>query len=94
MERPDGPHSGNPHVREAVAAGEPQHLAWTREREDGGRGFGFTGGHYHSNWAREDLRKFILNALCWTVGMDVPEDGFESPTPSEEEMAANLDPKG
>ncbi len=93
MERPDGPHSGNPDVRKAVANGEPQHLAWASEREDGGRGFGFTGGHYHSNWAREDLRKFILNALCWTAGMDVPENGFDTPTPSEEDMAANLDPK-
>ena len=28
MERPDGPHSGNPAVREAVAKGLPQHVAW------------------------------------------------------------------
>src|SRR5207249_573069 len=25
-------------------------LAWAVERADGGRGFGFTGGHFHSNW--------------------------------------------
>ena len=38
LTRPDGPHSGNPHVRAAVAAGEPQHVAWAFERPVGGRG--------------------------------------------------------
>ena len=35
LERPDGPHSGNPHVRASVANGEPQHLGWCVERPDG-----------------------------------------------------------
>ena len=91
MEREDGPHSGNPAVREAVANKEPQHLAWCVEREDGGRGLGFTGGHFHEEWAHEDLRKFILNAIVWTAGLDVPEDGIATPTPTAEEMAANQD---
>ncbi|MEK7707855.1 MAG: ThuA domain-containing protein, partial [Verrucomicrobiota bacterium] len=43
MDRADGPHSGNPVVREAVKRGEPQHVAWAATRPDGGRGFGFTG---------------------------------------------------
>ncbi|WP_075087748.1 hypothetical protein [Verrucomicrobium spinosum] len=47
MKRPDGPHSGNPTVREEVANKKPQHVAWAAERDGGGRGFGFTGGHYH-----------------------------------------------
>ena len=51
MDRPDGPHEGNPAVREAVKRGEPQVMAWACERPDGGRGFGFTGGHFHRNWA-------------------------------------------
>ncbi len=41
LERPDGPHSGNPYVR--AEKGKPQHVAWAAERPDGGRGFGFTG---------------------------------------------------
>ncbi|TXH01385.1 MAG: hypothetical protein E6R05_05725, partial [Candidatus Moraniibacteriota bacterium] len=49
MQRADGPHSGNPHVRKEVAAGIPQHTAWAFERPDGGRSFGFTGGHFHWN---------------------------------------------
>src|SRR5690606_24381684 len=39
-ERPDGPHSNNPYVR--GRKGEPEIVAWARERENGGRGFGFT----------------------------------------------------
>jgi type 1 glutamine amidotransferase len=50
LSRPDGPHSGNPHVRKE--AGLPQHVAWASENESGGRGFGFTGGHDHWNWDR------------------------------------------
>jgi len=91
MSRPDGPHSGNPHVRKAVANKEPQHLAWAVERPDGGRGFGFTGGHYHAKWANEDLRKFILNAIVWTAGLAVPPAGVCTPTPTNEELEANLD---
>ena len=90
MERPDGPHSGNPTVRKAVANKEPQHLAWCVEREDGGRGLGFTGGHYHNNWANEDLRKFILNAIVWTAKIDVPEGGISTPTPTQQELDSYL----
>jgi len=25
-------------------------VGWVIERKDGGRGFGFTGGHFHTNW--------------------------------------------
>ncbi len=93
LTRPDGPHSGNPHVRKAVANGEEQHVAWAFDRPDGGRSFGFTGGHYHKSWQHDDVRKLVLNAICWTAKMDIPEEGIESPTPTDEEMEANLDDK-
>lgn len=89
LEREDGPHSGNPHVREAVKLGKPQHMAWAYERPDGGRGFGFTGGHFHKNWQDDDFRKLMLNAIAWTAKLEVPEGGLETTTPSEDEMAAN-----
>jgi type 1 glutamine amidotransferase len=90
LERPDGPHSGNPDVRKAAANKEPQHLAWCVERADGGRGFGFTGGHYHKGWADDNLRKFILNALVWTAKLEVPKDGISTPKPTEQELDAYL----
>lgn len=94
MERPDGPHSGNPHVRAEVEKGVPQHTAWAFERPDGGRSFGFTGGHFHKNWADDAFRTLVLNAICWTAKVEVPEGGVPSPTPTDEEMKANLDNKG
>ena len=93
MQRGDGPHSGNPTVREAVKNKVPQHVAWSVERADGGRGFGFTGGHFHRGWANDDQRKLVLNAILWTAKANVPENGVESKV-TEEDMKANLDPKG
>ncbi len=90
MTRPDGPHSGNPHVRASVANKEPQHLGWCVERPDGGRGFGFTGGHYHKNWRDDNIRKFILNAIAWTAKVDIPDGGISTSTPTEKELNSYL----
>jgi type 1 glutamine amidotransferase len=83
-------HGGNPEVQKHK--GEAEHVMWAIERPDGGRGFGFTGGHPHTNWAQEDFRKVVLNAIVWTAKLDVPPNGVES-KPSPEELAANLDRK-
>ncbi|MSU66133.1 MAG: hypothetical protein EXS38_08560 [Opitutus sp.] len=92
LTRADGPHAGNPAARAAVARHDPQTVAWCFERPGGGRGFGFTGGHYHSNWGNDDLRKLVLNAIVWTAKLEVPAGGVAS-TVSAEELAVNLDPK-
>jgi hypothetical protein len=92
MNRPDGPHSGNPAVREAVKRGEPQILAWACERRDGGRGFGFTGGHFHQHWGNDDCRKLVLNAILWTAKVEVPAGGVECKI-TEESLRQNLDKK-
>lgn len=90
--RPDGPHSGNPHVRQAVANGEIQHLAWAAERDSGGRGFGFTGGHDHWNWGDANFRKVVLNAIVWAAGGEVPPDGVPTNRPSSlDELKENQD---
>ena len=91
LRRPDGPRSGNPTVRKAVAAGEKQHVAWAYERPGGGRGFGFTGAHNHDSWRHDDFRKVVLNAILWTANVEVPEDGCPSPTPTETKIKSNLD---
>ncbi len=92
MSRKDGPHSGNPTVREAVKNKVPQHTAWAVQREDGGRGFGFTGGHFHKSWGQDDQRKLVLNAIVWSAGGEVPADGVKSSV-TEADLNANLDPK-
>jgi type 1 glutamine amidotransferase len=79
LERPDGPHSGNPHVR--ATAGQPQHVAWAAERDGGGRGFGFTGGHFHWNWGQPTFRRLVLNAIVWSAHGEVPAGGVGAVEP-------------
>lgn len=93
MNRGDGPHEGNPAVRASVRNGEVQHMAWAFERSTGGRGFGFTGGHFHKTWGNENVRKLVLNAILWTSKIDVPADGVSSHITAED-LKKNLDPKG
>ncbi len=91
MLRTDGPHSGNPAVRAEVAKELPQHMAWVFERPDGGRSFGFTGGHYHWNWGRSDILKLVSNAIVWTARADVPQEGLKVMGPSLKELEAGQD---
>jgi hypothetical protein len=94
LKRPDGARSGNSAVRRAVANGESQHVGWAYQRPDGkGRGFGFTGGHYHVSWRNDMFRKVVLNAILWTAHVEVPEVGVPSKTPTDEELKLNLDDK-
>jgi type 1 glutamine amidotransferase len=88
-ERPDGPHSNNPTVRSRK--GMAEHVAWTYERANGGRGFGFTGGHWHWNWASDNFRKVVVNGILWTARMEVPESGFDTPRPTMDELLKNQD---
>ena len=91
LNRPDGAHSGNPHVRASMAKGERQHVAWAAEREGGGRGFGFTGGHFHWNWGDPNFRKVMLNAIVWCANGEVPTSGVESPAVTLADLEANQD---
>ena len=85
---PRGPY---PHIQ--AAKGRDEIMMWAVERPDGGRGFGFTGGHFHANWGNDQQRKLICNAFLWLAKVEVPANGVESKV-SEADLAANLDPKG
>ncbi|TWU32005.1 ThuA domain-containing protein [Novipirellula artificiosorum] len=87
-QRPDGPHSGNAHVRSRV--GMEEVVGWVYERPSHGRGFGFTGMHSHWNWAQDSYRKSVLNSIVWIAGAKVPENGVPSETPSLEQLEAYL----
>lgn len=84
-------HGGNPTV--VARRGKPEHVAWTFDRPGGGRGFGFTGGHVHWNWANDDFRKLVLNAIAWTAEAEVPSTGVPSKTPTRDQLEKNMDPK-
>lgn len=87
----NSPHGGNAEVQKHT--GEAEHVMWVAERPGGGRGFGFTGGHFHKNWGNDDFRKVVLNAILWVAKADVPEDGTKSSV-TPELLQENLDPKG
>ncbi len=95
LSRKDGPHEGNPAVRKAVLEDkQPQHMMWVFQRPEdigGGRGFGFTGGHYHKNWQNDNQRRVVLNAIAWIAGMEIPEKGIPTATPTDAEIEANQD---
>ena len=80
-----------PHI--IAASGREETLMWAVERPDGGRGVGFTGGHWHRNWAYASQRDLVLNAMLWVAGVEVPEKGVQSAAVSESELNQNLDAK-
>jgi len=65
---------------------------WVTERDDGGRGFGITGAHFHRNWGDDNFRRVVLNSILWIAKVEVPADGVKSSI-SAEELSENLDPK-
>jgi hypothetical protein len=84
---PPGPYS---HIQ--ADKGKPEATMWAVERADGGRGFGFTGGHFHKNWGNDQVRKTVLNALLWVTKVEVPATGHESQV-TETDLQQNLDNK-
>jgi len=73
---------GNPEVQKH--RGESETLMWACNRPDGGRGFGFTGGHPHVNWANDNYRKLVLNAILWCAHAEVPAEGVTAPLTAED----------
>jgi type 1 glutamine amidotransferase len=74
-----------------AAGGRRETLVWSLERPGGGRGVGFTGGHFHWNWGNDDFRTLVLNAIVWAAGVEVPAGGVVSETPGFEQLAAGQD---
>lgn len=56
-------------------AGTQDVIAWAYERPEGGRAFTFTGAHLHSSFAEEGYRRFLVNGILWSAGVDVPKSG-------------------
>lgn len=84
---PKGPY---PHIQ--AQKGQAETMMWAVERPDGGRGFGFTGGHFHLNWGNDNVRKLLLNTLLWVSKADVPANGVVSKI-TDEDLKQNLDDK-
>lgn len=72
--------------------GKPQKLMWYKDTPvaEGGRGIGFVGGHYHKNWAIDEFRKMVLNAIVWTARGEVPKFGVPSAPISKDKLNEGL----
>ncbi len=81
-----------PYEHIVAASGRAETMMWAYDGASGGRGFGFTGGHFHVNWGDDNFRKVVLNALLWIAKAEVPPSGVECAVTAAE-LAANLDPK-
>jgi quercetin dioxygenase-like cupin family protein/type 1 glutamine amidotransferase len=57
-------------------------IAWTAERPNGGRSFGFTSGHYLLTFDQPEIRTMLLNAILWTAKRDVPAAGATTNAPT------------
>ena len=66
-------------------------VAWAVQRENGGRGFATTTGHFYDNWRVADYRKMILNAIVWTAHGKVPEGGVASSFYTDQQVTEILD---
>lgn len=74
------------------ASGRDETMMWVYERPDGGRSFGFTGGHTHAHWGDVNQRRIMLNALLWIAKIDVPAGGVVD-TITDADLTTNLDDK-
>ena len=61
--------------------GSRETVAWSFDRADGGRSFGFSGLHFHDNWKREDYRRLVTQAVLWTMKTPVPAKGLDVTMP-------------
>ncbi len=64
----------NPKATDKPAAGQDV-VAWAYERPEGGRSFTFTGAHLHASFAEEGYRRFLVNGILWSAGLEVPATG-------------------
>jgi hypothetical protein len=61
----------------------PQIASWAYQRDDGGRAFVVGGLDYHENLQNADYRRFLLNGIAWSAGLDLPAGGVQSTAPAQ-----------
>ncbi|HKU14100.1 MAG TPA: cupin domain-containing protein [Steroidobacteraceae bacterium] len=75
------------HKRSGAVFEEPPKdrvVAWAYERANGGRSFGFSGGHYLASFDQPQVRTTLLNAILWAAHAAVPASGATvSPPPPQ-----------
>jgi hypothetical protein len=68
-----------PKLPPGAEAGDAAIVAWAYDRPADagkpGRAFVFTGGHLHASFAEEGYRRFLVNGILWSAGLDIPTSG-------------------
>jgi hypothetical protein len=85
-------HPRGPYDHIVADSGRDETMMWVHERPDGGRGFGFTGGHTHVHWGDPNQRRVLLNALLWIAKAEVPPGGVQDDI-TDDDLTHNLDEK-
>jgi hypothetical protein len=67
----------------ATLDGKSETVAWAYRRPDGGRSCGFTSLHYHENWKNENYRRFVVQAILWSVKQEIPAGGAPVDLPAD-----------
>ena len=60
----------------ATIDGQVETVAWTWERPDGGRSFGYSGLHFHDNWSMTECRRLVAQSILWTLKLPIPKEGL------------------
>ncbi len=63
-------------ILQAEIEGRPETVAWAWQRGDGGRSFGFSGGHFHEHWRHVQYRRLMAQGTLWTLKLPIPPDGL------------------
>jgi type 1 glutamine amidotransferase len=58
--------------------GNQETVAWALERPDGGRSVGYVGIHFFANWGRIEYRRFVTQAILWSLDLPIPEGGVKA----------------
>ena len=82
---------GNPAVFKEVSDAKIQHMAWAYQRQDKGRGFGFTRLHLHENLGNDNFRKILLNGVAWIANLEIPQNGVAGDNVDKEQLEKLID---
>ena len=67
--------TANPKTPGASNDSDDAIVSWAYDRPGGGRSFTFTGGHLHQSFAEEGYRRFLVNGILWSAGVEIPASG-------------------
>ena len=59
--------------------GTPETVSWAWQRPGGGRSFGFSGLHFHTNWQKPEYRRLVVQGILWTLKKPIPPQGVPVP---------------